>query len=362
MTPVTSESKALPDALEKLKSQGIEIRGAVSREAAEILTEPALKFLASLARKFETRRRQLLEQRVIRQKELQDGKMPGFLPETASVRDSDWKAAPTPQDLLDRRVEITGPVDRKMIINALNSGANVFMADLEDSNSPTWSNNIEGQLNLRDAVRREITYDSPEGKQYRLAGKPATLLVRPRGWHLVEKHVLIDSSRFPRPCSTSGCFSFTTPPRRSNAALAPISICPKMESHLEARLWNDVFLSRPGIARNPAWLDPRHRSDRDDFGRLRDGRNPLRAAGTFRRTKLRPLGLHLQLHQEIPEQARLRAARSRAGHDGRQHFCASYVAPPDPDLSSRGTPRHGRDGGADSDQERSGGQCGASRK
>src|SRR5579884_3399284 len=160
--------------------------------ATEILTPEASAFVERLARKFEPRRRELLARRRTRQQEIDGGKMPDFLPETAHIRAAEWKVAAIPADLQDRRVEITGPVDRKMIINALNSGASVFMADFEDSNSPTWRNNLEGQLNLRDAVRREIEFASPEGKQYKLNPKTAVLMVRPRGWHLEEKHVLID--------------------------------------------------------------------------------------------------------------------------------------------------------------------------
>src|SRR5215813_13849512 len=162
---------------------GVEFRGEMPQRAAEILTLDAVAFVAELARRFGATRQELLARRQRRQQEIVDGRMPDFLPETASVRSGDWRVAPIPRDLLDRRVEITGPVDRKMIINALNSGANVFMADFEDSNSPTWDNNLSGQVNLRDAIRGEISYTSPEGKQYAVGANPAVLLVRPRGWH-----------------------------------------------------------------------------------------------------------------------------------------------------------------------------------
>jgi len=222
--------------------QGVEIRGGFTELASQVLTTPALEFLAKLARSFEDRRLQLLAARVSRQQELRDGKMPDFLPETRSIRDQEWTVATIPNDLLDRRVEITGPVDRKMIINALNSGANVFMADFEDSNSPTWQNNIEGQINLRDYVRGGISYTSPEGKRYELNAKVATLLVRPRGWHLVEKHLLVDG----RPISASlfdfGLFFFHNAAGLMAKGTGPYFYLPKMESHLEARLWNDVFL------------------------------------------------------------------------------------------------------------------------
>src|SRR5436190_11779244 len=173
-------------------SEGIEILGAVSDAFATVLTPAALDFVATLHRAFDARRLALLGRREQRQAELVAGKLPDFLPETAAIRAGDWRAAPIPPDLMDRRVEITGPVDRKMIINALNSGAKVFMADFEDANSPTWDNNIQGQINLRDAINREIDYVSPEGKAYQLNDTVATLLVRPRGWHLIEKHLRID--------------------------------------------------------------------------------------------------------------------------------------------------------------------------
>src|SRR6202158_2411953 len=212
-----------------------------SQMEAGILTPEAQAFLSKLAAAFEPRRQELLARRRTVQQDIDNGKLPDFLPETAGIRRQNWKVAPIPQDLRDRRVEITGPVDRKMIINALNSGANVFMADFEDSNSPTWRNNIEGQLNLRDAVRREIRFDTSEGKQYRLNPTVATLMVRPRGWHLVEKHMLVDG----RPVSASlfdfGLFFFHNAAVQIERGTGPYFYLPKMESHLEARLWNDVF-------------------------------------------------------------------------------------------------------------------------
>ena len=159
---------------------------------AEILTPEASAFLERLARRFEPRRQELLALRAARQRRIDAGELPDFLPETAEIRKADWTVAAIPHDLLDRRVEITGPVDRKMIINALNSGANVFMADFEDSNSPTWQNNLEGQFNLRDAIGGTISFTSPEGKRYQLNPRVATLVVRPRGWHLSERHFTVD--------------------------------------------------------------------------------------------------------------------------------------------------------------------------
>jgi len=221
---------------------GVEIRAPLGPRHDEILTAPALTFLAKLARTFEERRRDLLARRVTVQREIQDGRFPDFLTETAAVRAAEWTVAEAPADLRDRRVEITGPVERKMIINALNSGAKVFMADFEDANAPTWANNVDGQVNLADAVRRTIEFTSPEGKQYRLNPDVATLLVRPRGWHLVEKHVLVDG----RPISGSlfdfGLYFFHNAAELVRRGSGPYFYLPKLESHLEARLWNDVFL------------------------------------------------------------------------------------------------------------------------
>ncbi|MDB5923900.1 MAG: malate synthase [Betaproteobacteria bacterium] len=210
---------------------------------AEILTGPALEFVAKLARQFEPRRRQLLASRAQRQSEFNAGTLPDFLPETKSTRDTDWKIAPVPQDLQDRRVEITGPTERKMVINALNSGANVFMADFEDSNTPTWQNMIEGQINLRDAVHGTIEFVSPEGKSYRLNERKATLLVRPRGWHLLEEHVLIDGEHVSGAIFDFALYFFHNAKRLLATGCGPYFYLPKMECHLEARLWNDIFVA-----------------------------------------------------------------------------------------------------------------------
>jgi malate synthase len=208
---------------------------------AGILTADARAFLLKLAARFEPRRQELLTRRRTVQQEIDHGKLPDFLPETAEIRQSEWKVAPIPKDLLDRRVEITGPVDRKMIINALNSGANVFMADFEDSNSPTWSNNIEGQQNLKDAIRGTIRYESPEGKQYRLGSKLATLVVRPRGWHLDEKHFLVEGKPISGALFDFGLFFLHNAAALLSKGTGPYFYLPKLENHLEARLWNDVF-------------------------------------------------------------------------------------------------------------------------
>src|SRR5579863_41518 len=219
----------------------VQITRPLAGAQAEILSEAAANFLTRLSVRFEPRRQELLQRRGVRQQGIEAGKMPGFLAETAEIRASDWRVAPIPDDLLDRRVEITGPVERKMIINALNSGASVFMADFEDSNSPTWQNNLDGQLNLRDAVNGAIDYVSPEGKKYALGERTATLMVRPRGWHLDEKHFLVAG----RPISGSlfdfGLFFFHNAKALIGKGSGPYFYLPKMESHLEARLWNDVF-------------------------------------------------------------------------------------------------------------------------
>ncbi|MGC2560176.1 MAG: malate synthase A, partial [Terriglobales bacterium] len=208
----------------------------------EILNSEAHAFLSKLAARFEPRRQELLERRQVIQQKLDGDWRPDFLPKTADVRERKWRVAPIPKDLEDRRVEITGPVERKMIINALNSGANVFMADFEDSNSPTWSNNIEGQQNLRDAVRGTIEYTSPEGKRYQLGAKTATLVVRPRGWHLDEKHFRIDGQPISASLFDFGLYFFHNARALMEKGTGPYFYLPKMESHLEARLWNDVFL------------------------------------------------------------------------------------------------------------------------
>jgi malate synthase len=223
-------------------AQGIEITGPVTPAYAEILTPEAMSFVAKLVRTFADRRTELLQRRVQRQAALDAGNLPDFLPETEHIRTSEWTIAPIPPDLQDRRVEITGPVERKMIINALNSGAKVFMADFEDSLSPTWDGTIEGQLNLRDAINRTISFASPEGKQYTLQEQIATLLVRPRGWHLPEKHVKIDGQQVSGGLFDFGLYFFHNAKTLLAHGTGPYFYLPKLESHLEARLWNDVFV------------------------------------------------------------------------------------------------------------------------
>jgi len=221
--------------------KGVELKGPVETEFQNILSDGALDFLASLARKFEPSRAELLQKRVVRQKEINAGKLPDFLPETKKIRESEWTVARIPADLVERKVEITGPVDRKMIINALNSGASVFMADFEDSHTPTWRNNLEGQQNLIDTVAGTITFKNPEGKLYKLNPKIATLMVRPRGWHLSEKHFWVNGKPISASLFDFGLFFFHNAKTLIQKGTGPYFYLPKMESHLEARLWNDVF-------------------------------------------------------------------------------------------------------------------------
>ena len=222
--------------------EGIEVSGSVTEDFSQILTPEALSFVGTLAREFDSRRKELLQRRMAVQAEIDNGKMPDFLPETREIRESDWKIASVPADLQDRRVEITGPVDRKMIINAFNSGASTYMADFEDSHSPTWNSTLQGQINLRDAVKGTIDFESPEGKQYRLADEMATLFVRPRGWHLVEKHLSIDGQPVSASIFDFGLFFFHNAVNLIAKGTGPYFYLPKMESHLEARLWNDIFI------------------------------------------------------------------------------------------------------------------------
>ena len=219
---------------------GMEIRAEIKPGFEQILTPEALALVAKLSRTFEPRRQELLAARVERAKRLDAGERPDFLPETAHIRNGDWKIAPIPQALECRRVEITGPVERKMVINALNSGADSYMTDFEDSNTPNWDNQITGQLNMRDAVRKTISLEQ-NGKQYKLNDKVATLVVRPRGWHLDEKHVLVDGKRVSGGIFDFALFMFHNAKEQLARGAGPYFYLPKMESHLEARLWNDIF-------------------------------------------------------------------------------------------------------------------------
>jgi len=219
----------------------LEVVGARAEGFDEILSPPALAFVERLQTEFGARRDELLRRRAERQREIDAGSPLDFLSSTGAVRAGDWTVAEIPPDLRDRRVEITGPVDRKMVINALNSGANVFMADFEDANAPTWTNQVQGQINLRDAVDRAIEFTSPQGKRYVLNEETAVLLVRPRGWHLVEKHVLADGQPVSGALFDFGLYLFHNARRLLERGTGPYFYLPKLQSHLEARLWNDVF-------------------------------------------------------------------------------------------------------------------------
>ncbi len=232
---------------------GIEFKAPISQKYAEILTPEAIAFIVRLQRSFNARRKELVAARITRQAALDAGQRPDFLPETKHIRDSEWTVAPLPADLLDRRVEITGPVDRKMIINALNSGAKVFMADFEDSTTPTWDNLIDGQLNLRDAIRRTITFEDPTTKKsYKLSDSPAVLFVRARGWHLEERHILVDGEPMSGSLFDFGLYAFHNAKELLARGSGPYFYLPKMESHLEGRLWNDVFVQAEGELGIPA--------------------------------------------------------------------------------------------------------------
>ena len=215
----------------------------VNESYAKILTPEAVAFIVDLQRTFNERRKALLDARHQRQKRLDAGEKPSFLAETKAIRDAEWTVAPLPADIQDRRVEITGPVDRKMIINALNSGAKVFMADFEDSSTPLWNNLLDGQINLRDAIRRTITYSDPATKkQYKLNDETAVLFVRARGWHLDERHVRVDGEPMSGSLFDFGLYFFHNAKELLARGSGPYFYLPKLESHLEARLWNDIFI------------------------------------------------------------------------------------------------------------------------
>ena len=225
-------------------AEGIEFTAEIPEEFEQILTPEAVAFVAKLSREYRGRVVELLEKRAERQERINAGEMPDFLPETKDVREGDWKIAPIPDDLQDRRVELTGPPDRKMTINALNSGASCWMADFEDANCPTWHNMLESQLNMKEAIEGTISFDDPNsGKHYELHEDTAVILARPRGWHLFEKHMLVDGEQVPGGLFDFGLYFFHNAQTLLDNGSGPYFYLPKMESHLEARLWNDVFES-----------------------------------------------------------------------------------------------------------------------
>jgi len=223
--------------------EGLEFTVEVADEYWQILTPEALSFFVTLQREFGPRRKALLEERLVRQANWDEGDLPDFLEETREIREGDWTVAPLPETLADRRVEITGPPDRKMVINALNSGSKVFMADFEDSNAPTWDNGLQGQINLRDAVDRTISFVKPDGsKTYKLNDEVAALFVRPRGWHLPEKHVLLDGEPVSASLFDFALYFFHNAKKATEVQGGPFFYLPKLEAHQEAQLWNDVFV------------------------------------------------------------------------------------------------------------------------
>src|SRR6266436_6775505 len=237
MTTLSTTAKASRSPL----PSGVKVLGEITPAFSEILTSEALAFVAKLQRQFGARRKQCLERQQERQRRLDRSEGIDLLPETKQIREGEWKNAPIPSDIQDRRVEITGPTDRKMVINALNSGAKIFMADFEDANAPTWRNMVEGQINLRDAIRGTINFTNPEGKKYKLNEQVAVLMPRPRGWHLLEKHVLIDGEPVAGGLFDFGLFFYHNAQEMIARGSGPYFYLPKMESHLEARIWNDVF-------------------------------------------------------------------------------------------------------------------------
>ncbi len=233
----------MPEAISLNLPSGVQITGALKPGYDRVLTAEALEFVATIARRFEPQRQRLLQTRAGRQAAWDAGELPGFLPETKAIREGDWKVAPIPNDLLDRRVEITGPTSRKMVINALNSGASVFMADFEDALSPTWPNVIEGQINLMDYWLGQIDFTEEDtGKRYAIGPTPAILMVRPRGWHLSEDHIAADGDKIAGAFVDFGLYFFHNAQAILDRGTGPYFYLPKMQSHLEARLWNEVFL------------------------------------------------------------------------------------------------------------------------
>ena len=252
--------------------EGVEIHAPIPDEYRDILSDEAVAFVAKLAREFGGRVDEILQKREERQERFDAGEMPDFLEETKDIREGDWKVAPVPDDLQDRRVEITGPPDRKMAINALNSGAKIYLTDFEDANCPTWDNMLESQANLRDAIRRDIAFDDPEtGKHYELNDEVAVLIARPRGWHLFEKHMLVDGKQVPAGIFDFGLYFFHNARELLNIGSGPYFYLPKIESYLEARLWNDIFV----MAQDELGVGSGHYQgdgpDRDLPGGVRDG-------------------------------------------------------------------------------------------
>jgi malate synthase len=332
----------------------MKITGTLTPEFQEIITPEALQFVEQIERTFGQRRRELIEARAERQKKLDAGEWPQFRPDTAEVRAGNWKVGHIPPDLQSRHVEITGPTERKMMINALNSGASVFMADFEDANSPTWENMIQGHLNLRDAIERTISLTTPE-KTYKLNDKPATLFVRPRGWHLTEKHALVDEKPISASFFDFGLFLFHNASRLADKGSGPYFYLPKLESHLEARLWNDVFnfaQDTLGIPRGTIKVTVLIETilaafEMDEI--LYELRDHIAAL------ECRALGLHLQHHQKIQQADRFHSPRPRTDHNDRAVHARLHRTAGE-DLSQTRSARHWRHGGIYPKPQRPAGQ------
>ena len=325
----------------------------------EILSTPARAFVDDLQRRFGSRRDELLRRRAVRPRRDRPHRAAGLPAETADVRDGDWTVPPPPPGLVDRRVEITGPTERKMTINALNSGAKVWLADLEDANTPHWANVVGGQVNLYDAVRRTIAFDAPDGRHYELNGGPTpTIVMRPRGWHLRRA---APAGRRGAGRRRAGRLRALLLPQRRPSSLdrgsGPYFYLPKMESHHEARLWNDVFTTRRSALGIAAGHDPGHRADRDHPGRVRDGRDPVRAARPRRRPQRRPLGLPVQHHQVLPRRGPRSCCRTGRGDDDRAVHAGVHRAA-GRDLPPARRVRDGRHGRLHPEPPRPGGQRG----
>ena len=323
----------------------VEVKGPVEGRFAEIVTPEALEFLGALHRRFDATRKELLEARAARQARFDTGENPDFLPETQSVRDDDsWRVAPAPEDLQDRRVEITGPTDRRMVINALNCGARVFMADFEDANTPTWDNMVDGHVNLKDAVRREIRFEREDGRVYELNEEIATLLVRPRGWHLIERHIEVDGEPISGSLFDFGLYFFHNAKELLSRGSGPYYYLAKLESYLEARLWNDVFTFSEEYLGVPYGSIKATVLIETILGAFEVEEIPLRAARPLGGMQRRALGLHLQRQQEVPIAQRPANAGPGPDHDdGALHARLHGAAGQDVPQAWRA--RHRRHGG-----------------
>ena len=328
----------------------LRVHGGMLPRFDEILTPDALDFVAELTRRFGSRRAELLQARAERYASGSPGARLGFRDDTAKIRsDPNWRVASPAPGLEDRRCEMTGPPSRKMTINALNSGAKAWMADFEDATAPSWFNVVDGQLNLFDALRGQIDFTDETGKRYEVGAVTPTVLVRPRGWHLDEKHLTLDGQPVPGAFVDFGLYFFHNAETLIASGAGPYFYLPKMESHLEARLWNDVFSYAEDRLEIPYGSDPGHLPDRDHAGRLRDGGDPLRTARPLVWPQRRPLGLHLLHDQELRRGRRSSAARPQPGdHDLAVHGRVRRAA--GQDLPRPRGARDRRDGGVRAQQ------------